>query len=193
MTLRSNARPERASYSSVGAHWYHVLDTPDRTSAEFLGARGFLTARLAANTSYISNESGVNRGFTHYEDYVLSPRPVMASSAMGRWIADYALRQADFYSRKWDMFKSSDVLRLNGTFVDWLSMHRGTNRPFFAFLNYMDAHGPLLIISPSAPAGRTISAPVSLRDLPATVVDVLGLAAGSPFPVGFLASGVGSG
>ena len=35
---------------------------------------------------------------------------------------------------------------------------------------------------PGAPAGRVVTDPVSLRDLPATVVDQLGLSAGSPFP-----------
>jgi arylsulfatase A-like enzyme len=41
---------------------------------------------------------------------------------------------------------------------------------------------PLVILSPDAPAGRTVTKPVSLRDLPATIVDQLGLSAGSPFP-----------
>ena len=41
---------------------------------------------------------------------------------------------------------------------------------------------PLVILSPDAPAGRVVADPVSLRDLPATVVDLLGLSAGSPFP-----------
>ena len=41
---------------------------------------------------------------------------------------------------------------------------------------------PLVILSPDAPAGRVVDSPVSLRDLPATVVDLLGLSAGSPFP-----------
>ena len=40
---------------------------------------------------------------------------------------------------------------------------------------------PLVILSPGAPPGQVLS-PVSLRDLPATVVDRLGLAEGSPFP-----------
>ena len=34
---------------------------------------------------------------------------------------------------------------------------------------------PLVILSPGAPAGRVVDSPVSLRDLPATVVDLLGL------------------
>ncbi len=41
---------------------------------------------------------------------------------------------------------------------------------------------PLVILSPAAPAGRVVESPVSLRDLPATVVDLLGLSAASPFP-----------
>jgi arylsulfatase A-like enzyme len=45
-----------------------------------------------------------------------------------------------------------------------------------------EVHVPLLIIAPKAPPGRTVSEPVSLRDLPATVVDLLGLGADSPFP-----------
>jgi arylsulfatase A-like enzyme len=46
----------------------------------------------------------------------------------------------------------------------------------------LDAIGvPLVILSARAPTGRVVYNPVSLRDLPATVVDLLGLSAGSPF------------
>jgi arylsulfatase A-like enzyme len=42
---------------------------------------------------------------------------------------------------------------------------------------------PLLIGAPSGvPPGRVLRAPASLRDLPATVVDLLDLEDGSPFP-----------
>jgi arylsulfatase A-like enzyme len=41
---------------------------------------------------------------------------------------------------------------------------------------------PLVILSPGTPAGRVVPRPVSLRDLPATVVDLVGLSEGSPFP-----------
>ena len=48
-----------------------------------------------------------------------------------------------------------------------------------------EIHVPLVILAP-APAGsgsgRVVAEPVSLRDLPATFVDVLGLAHESPFP-----------
>jgi arylsulfatase A-like enzyme len=42
---------------------------------------------------------------------------------------------------------------------------------------------PLLISDPKrVPAGRVVLEPVSLRDIPATAVDLLGLAGGAPFP-----------
>ena len=51
------------------------------------------------------------------------------------------------------------------------------------FSLHLDEMGvPLVILSPGAPAGRVVDSPVSLRDLPATVVDLSGLSAGSPFP-----------
>jgi arylsulfatase A-like enzyme len=47
---------------------------------------------------------------------------------------------------------------------------------------------PLVILSPRAPAGRIVDHPVTLRDLPATVVDLLGISATSPFQGHSLAS-----
>src|SRR5262249_45346123 len=121
----------------LSAHWHHVLDTPEPTLAEFLSARGFETAGFAANTSYIRYESGVNRGCLHYEDYVLSPRAILASSALGRRLADTVLAPADYYGRKWAMFKSRDAAGINRAFLSWLSGGRRKDRPFFAFLNYI--------------------------------------------------------
>jgi arylsulfatase A-like enzyme len=41
---------------------------------------------------------------------------------------------------------------------------------------------PLVILAPGAPRGRSVPSAVSLRDLPATVLDLLGLPEASPFP-----------
>lgn len=48
---------------------------------------------------------------------------------------------------------------------------------------FLDQIGvPLIMLFPGAPGGRAVSEPVSLRDLPATVVDQAGVAGGNPFP-----------
>ncbi len=273
------------------AHWQPTLDASYPTLAEFLGRHGYRTAGFVANTSYCSYESGLDRGFAHYEDYPLSWGMILAGTSLGRWATLYAphfLPLGRFRELKWIEYQSRDARGINRAFLDWLSGQGPGERPFFAFLNYLDAHEPflvpeepathfglrpgsradyealltywdqdktrltprdvalardayddciaaldrqvgslldeldrrgvlgktvviitsdhgedfgdhgvfnhgfslylhellvpLVILAPGAPAGFVVSDPVSLRDLPATVVDLLGLAGGSPFP-----------
>jgi arylsulfatase A-like enzyme len=265
-----------------------VLDAPYPTLAESLAARGYQTAGFVANTSYCSYESGLNRGFAHFEDYPLTFRYWLGSTIPGRWFVRRFLGSRDFYSLKWTGHQSRDAAGINQAFLAWLDHSKQGERPFFVFLNYLDAHDPfvpppgqttysglrpdaerdyrlllnywdmdkrgfsacdqalvrdayddcitaldrqvgtlldelerrgilrdttviitsdhgeefgehnlfghgislyrpevhvpLVIISPEAPAGAVVAAPVSLRDLPATVVDMVGLSAVAPFP-----------
>ncbi len=275
--------------SILGAHWEPTLNPAYPTLAEFLASRGYLTAGFAANTHWCSYESGMNRGFAHYEDYPLTPLAVLGTTGPGRWILEKLRAPLDYYAVKWIRSQSRDAAGINRSFLDWLSRKPADGRPSFAFLNYLDAHEPflapaegaghffglrpesrddyqmlleywdrdklklsprqielardsyddciaaldrqvgalldeldrrgvlrdthviitsdhgeqfgehgvfnhgfslyaheihvpLLIISPETPPGRTISEPASLRNLPATVLDLLGLDAGSPFP-----------
>ena len=59
-------------------------------------------------------------------------------------------------------------------------LHGGLGHAFTVFLE--ETGVPLVILSPSAPQGRVVKQPVTLRDLPATVVDLLGMPTSSPFP-----------
>ncbi len=42
-------------------------------------------------------------------------------------------------------FRKKDGVSINRAFVDWLSNRRQPARPFFAFLNYFDAHDPYVL------------------------------------------------
>jgi arylsulfatase A-like enzyme len=270
----------------LNSQWNSALDAPAPTLAEYLASRGYQTAGFAANTQCCSYETGLDRGFAHYEDYPLTPRFLLGRTAPGSWLLKNVVSGRPFYDSKWIDLQSRDARGINTAFLDWLQRRR-RDRPFFAFLNYFDAHEPyvpppeyagrfgirpkapqdyqfllnyshipmrsptrnilmardcyddciaflddqlgrllealqgqgllentlviltgdhgeafgdhdilrhgsaiyldqtavpLVILSPDAPAGRAVTSPVSLRDLPATVVDQLGLAAGSPFP-----------
>ena len=54
------------------SQWKFTLDTPAPTLAEYLASRGYQTAGFAANTNCCSYESGLARGFAHFEDYRFS-------------------------------------------------------------------------------------------------------------------------
>jgi arylsulfatase A-like enzyme len=272
----------------LNTQWNSRLDATYPTLAEYLASQGYQTAGFVANTRCCSYETGLDRGFIDYEDYPLTPRFLIGRTFAGSWILMNVLGLGDFYQSKWIALQSCDASGINDAFLEWLRRRRQPDRPFFAFLNYYDAHNPyvppakyagrfgaplrfpadyallfnvridqsdrdwdrnmtmtrdcyddcilslddqfgrlinairrqglldntvvivtgdhgesfgdhdifshgtglyvdqiavpLVILSPKAPAGLCVTTPVSLRDLPATVVDQLGLSAGSPFP-----------
>ena len=55
----------------LGVQWLTPLRGDFPTLAEYLGARGYATAGFVANAGYCSYDTGLDRGFTHFEDYVL--------------------------------------------------------------------------------------------------------------------------
>ena len=160
--------PSHASFFT--GRWPHELDvkwlTPLSgnfpTLAEHLGSRGYATAGFVANTLYCSYETGLDRGFTHYEDYVLEGLMPFRTA----WIVDHVLQMISdwgvFVGRTFDVgpFRPSqeswiaslfvverrkDAGAIDREFVDWLAHRREPGRPFFAFLNFYDAHAPYVL------------------------------------------------
>lgn len=76
------------------------------TLAEALADRGYATGAFAANTAYLAEVFGLQRGFERYE------------------------------------VERGSATQVNGRFFAWLEQRASDGRPFFAFLNYMDAHRP---------------------------------------------------
>ena len=161
--------------SMFTGRWPYELSTrPDRplddtypTLAEFLRNHGYATAGFAANTYFCSLWYGLGRGFMHYEDVALTPLEILRSSIMGR----YLVRKVSPYnsSRPTAYFERKDAATINSEVLAWLSSRRA-DRPFFAFLNYYDAHDPYLSPRrPPHPFGRT---PASSQDF-ATLRDWL--------------------
>jgi arylsulfatase A-like enzyme len=281
----------------LNSQWQFTLDAPGPTLAEYLASRGYQTAGFAANTTCCNYESGLARGFAHFEDYPLTLRSLLGRTAPGNWILRNFLYRFNYYQMKWIYQQSRGARGTDEAFLAWLRGRR-PDRPFYAFLNYFDAHEPyipppghegrfgirprapggyyflidymqmdkkrlmkrdvemardcyddcisfldeqldrllnvlraqglldntlviitsdhgeafgdhgffghshsvfldeigvpLVVLSPGAPAGRVVDNPVSLRNLPATVVDLLGFSAGAPFPGRSLAAHFGT-
>jgi arylsulfatase A-like enzyme len=142
----------------LGSRWMYPMRRDVPTLAESLGSSGYATAGFVGNTFYCAYDSGLDRGFTHYLDYLIdgvtalrtvhlvdltfrtidSLAPYlggMIASRPGGAGGELALRQFSLGDRK-------DARVINGQFLRWLERDRDPRRPFFAFLNYIDAHAP---------------------------------------------------
>ena len=123
-----------------------MLDTRFPTLAEYLASKGYSTAGFASNTTWCGYETRLDRGFARYEDYEISPRTILACGKIGRWLVSRSLDLGNYRAIKWVLkFQSRNAGSLNRAFLDWQRRQRTTNRPFFAFLNYIDAHAPYLV------------------------------------------------
>jgi arylsulfatase A-like enzyme len=149
--------------------WYVPLDDRDLTLAEGLAASGYLTAGFVANLPYTNREVGLARGFQRYEDWPLSLGQLAISSSLVRAITSNdrlrrLLGNHELVVRK----RAPDI---NQAFLAWLDRRQGAGRPFFAFLNYYDAHTPFVPPEPFrsrfAPAGAPFH-----PDLPRRTEDV---------------------
>lgn len=124
----------------MSANWHTPLDRNDPTLAEFLSRRGYLTGGFVANTVYCNHEQGIDRGFISYRDYPLSFGQLMDSLTL--------VNIAGNHNRLRGLIRSDELLNrqsaeeINRKFLSWLPAR--SDRPFFAFLNYFDAHEPYL-------------------------------------------------
>jgi len=171
---RSTAPWTLPSHASMfTGRWPHELNTkwmcPLRgdtlTLAEFLGSLGYATAGFVGNTACCSYDSGLDRGFSHFQDYVVNK----LSAIRTVHLIDLALKALARLGPSGQMHWSTRTLLaygdrkvasdINREFLDWLSWRREPRRPFFAFLNYLDAHGPYVL--PAGTPYRFGSAPKS--------------------------------
>jgi arylsulfatase A-like enzyme len=140
---------------SVG--WLTPLDRKHPTLAEFLGDRGYATAGFVANTFYCGSSSGLARGFTHYHDFNFPELTALKSAVIVNrslegfqtlvYFAEDWLEYAGLMPVVERFWQSVDTDRkgaakVNSEFLGWLSDRTHSERPFFAFLNFFDAHYP---------------------------------------------------
>lgn len=123
----------------------HAMNRVYPTLAESLANEGYASAGFVANTYYCNAAYGLDRGFARYED---NEENLQANT--GEWVRSSALgRLATRAAAAWEFCppleanvgKSAE--RLNRDALTWIDANR--TRPFFVFLNYLDAHDPYLL------------------------------------------------
>jgi arylsulfatase A-like enzyme len=147
--------------SKLNSQWKFNLDTPDPTLAGYLASRGYQTAGFSANTNCCNYENGLGRGFDHFEDFALTPRSLLGRTVPGNWILMNILYHGHYHDMKWIHLQSRGAWGTNEAFLGWLRRRR-SDRPFFAFLNYFDAHAPY--VPPPGYEGRFGIRPRPPRD-----------------------------
>jgi arylsulfatase A-like enzyme len=147
----------------LGVDWKSPLRADVPTLAEYLSSQGYDTAGFAANLDYCGRETGLGRGMAHYEDFPLDVYDAMTRYvALGHRIeisswAFFADRLVEKWFGRWynlvprsrEHVKNAESV--DRAFLGWLGRRREPGRPFFAFLNYNDAHSPYEVPEPSTP------------------------------------------
>ena len=111
------------------ADWVSVMAEDPPTLAELLSARGWSTGGFVGNLSYCSHVYGLDRGFARYVDYFVDPWSIAWHTGLGRKILPDAVH---------GIRVRNSAKTVTDAFLDWLPTTG--ERPFFAFLNYFDAH-----------------------------------------------------
>ena len=122
----------------MSADWMVPLDDRWPTLAEVLSRRGYATGGFSANTDYVSAEVGLARGFAHFDDYSLTPGLILRSAALGRAVGRNQLIRRIIGNDQ--LLGRKNAPAISKAFLRWIEERQG--QPWFAFLNYYDAHRP---------------------------------------------------
>ncbi len=163
----------------LSVKWMFPLRGEFSTLAEYLGSLGYATAGFVGNRIYCAYDSGLDRGFTHYEDYDLDTLSAFRTArlidlslkmlvqfgpALGQVLPiGPSLPRQGLDLLQLSVGQRKDAQVINHEFLNWLSRRREPRRPFFAFLNYVDTHAPY-VLRPGA-EHRFGSAPATEADL----------------------------
>jgi arylsulfatase A-like enzyme len=121
--------------------WRTPLDAEYPTLAQVLRNAGYATSGFAGNYLQLGRGTGLSAGFVHYEDYPFQLLQLLRSTTIGGRILGVDRIKALVGRRR--MVPGLVASDVNQRFLRWLD-GQGGSHPWFAFLNYFDAHGPYL-------------------------------------------------
>jgi arylsulfatase A-like enzyme len=127
--------------NQLQADWSTPLEREPETVAGRLLRRGWATLGVVANQIYAGSEHGLARGFIRYEDFPVSPGLIARAAFPVRRLLD-SYRPREIVGND-ELVGRRTAAEINRSFLAW-SRRLPDGRPFFAFLNYFDAHDPYL-------------------------------------------------
>lgn len=147
-TLPSHASMFTGRYPhELSTSWTYPLTKTHPVVAEVFHDHGYQTAGFAANLLYCTREFGLPRGFDYYEANVVGWSELAFHSIILQKLANSFAARSIFGKKATLGAKTAEDI--NRSFLGWVDLRE--RRPFFAFLNYMDAHEPY---APPAPYAK---------------------------------------
>ena len=135
----------------LSGSWTRRLDGTHRTLAEVFASRGYATIGITANHHYTAFDSGLDRGFQLYHSYRMTLVQLLLSTSYSQTRLFEDLVMARSIGAVWKAISHPDLSidpkhrshrrsadRVTEPFLEWQA--NNGDRPFFAFLNYFDAH-----------------------------------------------------
>jgi arylsulfatase A-like enzyme len=149
----------------LGGTWLTPVRIATPTLAEVLRSRGYRTAGFTGNLLYTSYESGLTRGFIDFHDYPVSLKQIFLhapivqtvffqsiAEAQSRYDLKQAVRKLNLHTVRLPADEYVPAQSITDRFLHWQAAVG--SHPYFAFLNYFDAHAPYR----SPPAFRAVFA-----------------------------------
>lgn len=157
-TLPSHASMLTGQYATAqSGDWASPMDRTHRTLAEDLRDHGYATGAFVANWLATGYATGLHRGFVRYEDTQRSFGEVMLNTTLtqstvvqktyamltvARWYGEAVRTLVRFNWRPASAYQEhawKSAAQVTDGFLRWQG---STKAPFFAFLNYGEAHDP---------------------------------------------------
>lgn len=126
--------------TEVSANWDTPLDRRQRTLAEVFAQAGYAVGGFVGNYRYAGSATGLGRGFDRYQDYPVTFEQALRSAQLSTRAFTLGTIAEQLGKRRL-IQGGKDAVEVNVEFLHWLD-GLDTGRPFFAFLNYFDAHTP---------------------------------------------------
>jgi len=111
------------------------------TLAEWLSAHGYLSAAVIANYGYLAPHFNLNRGFSYYD----ARRPIVPGRGL---LDDFLMLGLAWMSEVGSYRPYRSASEITDEAVALMRGFATQERPFFMFVNYMDAHQPYVPPSP---------------------------------------------
>ena len=131
-----------ATVSEGNERTFPRLASEYQTLAEVLSASGYETAAIVSNLT-LSKEAGMAQGFEYYDnrERIAVDTAMCRTLSPAQWMLKAFQRYVFDFDPRHDVY---DFCRNAGEITplvyDWIGENR--ERPFFLFVNYMDAHNP---------------------------------------------------